>query len=119
MDQGNRAFDAREFWDKRILGWEEGHYGELQFGAPGLERLANRASGSLRFRLDAAREILEVHVPGKRVLEVGCGSVLLAECLVKAGADMYTVIDLAPSAIENARACRRDWFDAERTLRNR
>ena len=119
MDQGDRVFDICEFWDERILGWEEGRYGEPRFGATWLERLANRASGSLRFRLDAAREILDAHVRGKRVLEVDCGSGLLAECIVKAGADTYTVIDLAPSAIENARACRRDWFDAERTLRNR
>jgi SAM-dependent methyltransferase len=50
-----------------------------------------------------AEALLRPHVAGRRVVELGCGSGLLAEPLVEAGAASYVGYDIARSAIESAR----------------
>jgi SAM-dependent methyltransferase len=95
--------DPRGFWEDKILRWEADRYGQGAPGAGLLERLARRASRSLRARLSSAREILCRNVKGRRVVELGCGSGLLAEPLVEAGAESYLGLDIARNAIEGAR----------------
>lgn len=68
-----------------------------------LERMADWASASLRFRLRIAVAILAPHVKGKRIVEVGCGSGLLMPALFEHGATHYTGIDISEAAIGNAR----------------
>ena len=98
------SVDPRGFWEEKILGWEADRYGPGSPGASWLERLARRASGSLRARQAAAKDLLSRHVAGRRVVELGCGSGLLAEGLIEAGAASYLGIDLARNAVEGARA---------------
>lgn len=84
-------FDTSEkisFWDRRILAWEERHY-KTRFS-------------SISQRQRIARQYLENKVEGLKILEIGCGSGLLASSLVASGAQSYTGIDLSPVAIENA-----------------
>lgn len=96
--------DRRAFWEQKILGWEAGRYRQGQ-GEPGLlNRIADWSSDSLRFRLQYAVEVLAPHVQGARVLDLGCGSGLLAEGLLAAGAASYTGVDLADNAIARATA---------------
>jgi SAM-dependent methyltransferase len=95
--------DPRGFWEEKILRWEADRYGEGSPGAGWLERLARRASRSLRARQAAAREILAGQVEGRRVVELGCGSGLLAEALIEAGAASYLGLDIARNAVEGAR----------------
>lgn len=83
--------------------WEDGRYGDRPASAPLLERLANRASNSLRFRLAIARELLAPHVAGKHVVELGCGSGLLAGDLVSFGAASYRGYDISTNAVSRAR----------------
>lgn len=111
MGQG---FDVRGFWETKILGWEDGRY-EEKATAPGvLERIADRASASLRFRLASTGELLAPHVPGKRVVDVGCGSGLLGRALLDAGASSYVGYDIAESAIDLARKRAQDLAWGER-----
>lgn len=98
------SVDPRGFWEGKILRWEADRYGPGAPGAGWLERLARRASGSLRARQAAARAILRGQVAGRRLVELGCGSGLLAEDLVAAGAASYLGLDIATSAVESARA---------------
>jgi SAM-dependent methyltransferase len=94
-------FDPKTFWNAKILGWEASRYGGG--AAPGvIEGLAGRASSSLRFRLDLAARLLAPHLAGRRVVELGCGSGLLAERLMTLGAASYQGYDLSDVAIERA-----------------
>ena len=86
--------DPKAFWNAKILGWEASRYGE------GGEDLA---SSSLRFRMDSAIRLLEPHLAGRRVVELGCGSGLLAERLLAAGALSYQGYDISEAAIAKAR----------------
>ena len=94
--------DPREFWEAKILDWEEGRYSKPNRRLSIMERLANRSSMSLRFRTRITPELLGPHLAGKRVIEVGCGSGLLAERIIRGGAAAYVGIDLAKTAIEAA-----------------
>ena len=96
--------DPRRFWEEKILPWEADRYGPGSPDASWLERLARRSSGSLRARQAAARDLIGRHVAGRRVVELGCGSGLLAEGLIEAGAQSYLGIDIARNAVEGARA---------------
>lgn len=94
--------DPQSFWNAKILGWEESRY---QDRAPGLvERVAGRISTSLRFRLDAAVALLAPHLPGRRVVELGCGSGRLAPRLIALGAESYRGFDISDAAIGRAEA---------------
>lgn len=95
--------DRRRFWDDKILGWEASRYASPTAAATAFERLAAGLSGSLRFRLVTAGTLLAPHVAGRHVVELGCGSGLLAEALVTAGATSYVGYDLSDVAIARAR----------------
>ncbi len=98
-----KEFTAAGFWERKILQWEEGRYGSVSGNQPLLEKAANRLSGSLRFRLFITGELLAPFVVGKTVLELGCGSGLLAARIMAAGAASYLGVDFAGAAIDNAR----------------
>lgn len=90
--------DARDFWEKKIIGWEDGRYGETG-DADGVERLANWVSISLRFRMKAAIRLLAPYVPGRTVVEIGCGSAFLSKELMGLGAESYLGYDFAEAAV--------------------
>ena len=95
------APDPKTFWNAKILGWEASRYGGA--AAPNLiEGLAGRVSSSLRFRLDAAARLLAPHLAGRTVVELGCGSGLLAERLLALGAASYQGYDFSEAAIARA-----------------
>lgn len=97
------AIDPRAFWEAKILAWEDSRYGQAGQAPTLLERVAGRVSSSLRFRLERALALLAPVVAGRPVLELGCGSGLLAESLVAAGASSYRGIDFAATAVARAR----------------
>ena len=68
-----------------------------------LEWIANRSSMSLRFRVAITPELLQPYLAGKRVVELGCGSGIMASKLIQYGAASYLGIDIAEVAIETAR----------------
>ena len=94
----NIKTDAKDFWEKKIIGWEDGRYATTS-KTRGIEGLADRASSSLRFRLKAATHLLAAQVIGKNVVEIGCGSALLAEKLIDLGAKNYVGYDFADVAV--------------------
>lgn len=96
------SIDPKEFWNKKILTWEAERY---EAAAPDslMERLAKRYGGLTR-RMENAQRILAAAAPGKRIVEFGCGSGVIAEELIEAGAASYHGIDIADVAIEQAQA---------------
>jgi SAM-dependent methyltransferase len=95
--------DAKEFWETKLLGWEQGRYGRPDRPLGFLEWIANRSSASLRFRVTIVPELLKAFLLNKKVVELGCGSGLIADKFLDYGAASYLGIDIAESAIEKAR----------------
>ena len=97
------SVDPKQFWDDKILTWEDGRYGENAKRGSLLERIADRASDSLRFRLACTKQLLAPHVGGKRIVELGCGSGLLSGDLISLGAESYRGFDISTTAVSHAR----------------
>ncbi len=95
--------DPKTFWEEKIIGWEDGRYNTATGKSSILERLADQASTSLRFRLEYARTLLLPHVPGKKIVEIGCGSGFLTPDLISGGAKSYIGYDIAASALVRAK----------------
>lgn len=107
------SVDPKAFWEEKILTWEEGRYEPRKSKGGLLEKIADASSRSLRFRIQAAVELLAPHVKGRNVLEIGCGSGLIAQRFIDAGATSYLGIDIAESAIDIARKRQKEqnWSD--------
>lgn len=111
MNEGNRILTgesdrkdlSREFWDDTIERWDIGRYEMAGNPASLVERIANRVSSSVRFRMELAGKILASACVGRRLVELGCGTGRLAPALIKAGAASYTGYDTSPRAIAIAR----------------
>jgi SAM-dependent methyltransferase len=105
--------DPKKFWEDKILTWEVGRYEPRKAKGNVLERLADASSRSLRYRIQIGVELLREHVKGKSVLEVGCGSGLVAQRFIDAGATRYVGFDIAENAIVNANKLKAEqgWSD--------
>jgi SAM-dependent methyltransferase len=105
--------DPKQFWEDKIITWEEGRYEPRKSKGGLLEKIADKASSSLRYRIDVGVRLIEPHVKGKRVLEVGCGSGLIAQRFIDAGAASYRGIDIAENAITLANKRKKElgWGD--------
>src|SRR6266404_6058674 len=86
----------KEFWEKKILAWEEARYSP--------SRALHPLSWSVRARLHQAEDILrERTTPSTQILELACGSGLLAEKL-RGHTRRFHGLDLAHNAIARAKA---------------
>lgn len=87
--------NAREYWERKILSWEEARYSsKARFYPP---------AWPLRSRLTTAANVIASRGgPGWTVLDLGCGSGLLGAKL-RGRVREYTGVDLASSAIDTAR----------------
>jgi SAM-dependent methyltransferase len=95
--------DPKQFWESKILAWERGRYGKPDHPMGLLEWIADRSSMSLRYRVAVTPELLRPFLTNKRVVELGCGSGLLAGTFIEYGAKSYLGVDIAEPAIEKAR----------------
>jgi ubiquinone/menaquinone biosynthesis C-methylase UbiE len=109
--------DPKQFWNKKILEWEDGRYFINDGSSIGIfERVANSASSSLRHRMAITKKLLAPHIAGKKILEIGCGSGLLTKSIMENLADSYLGIDIAQNAISRAikRNSAYEWSDRVR-----
>jgi SAM-dependent methyltransferase len=97
------AVDPKQFWESKILAWEQGRYGKHDRPMGLLEWIADHSSMSLRYRIAVTPELLRPFLATKRVVELGCGSGLLAGTFVAYGAKSYLGVDIAEPAIQKAR----------------
>ena len=94
--------DKKSFWENKIQTWEIKRYGNRSEIIDGGDRSSSIAGSSLQFRFEKAAEILKPSIQGKRILDLGCGTGLFYEELVKTNFSHYTGVDLAESAIDEA-----------------
>ncbi len=78
------AVDPKQFWEAKLLAWEQGRYGGSDRPRGLLEWIANRSSMSLRFRVAITPELLRPYLANKHVVELGCGSGIMAGKLIDA-----------------------------------
>ena len=84
------------FWDEKILRWERARYSLLA--------LANPCAWTVRSRLRAASRLLNADLKECRdVLDLGCGSGLLARSISCDPKRRYLGVDFSPAAIAAAR----------------
>jgi SAM-dependent methyltransferase len=100
----SKSFDVKGFWESKIIEWEESRYQEENPAPTLIERIAGRISSSLRFRVRAAAHQLAPVVAGRHVVELGCGSGILAQAPCAAGAESYLGVDISENAVQVAQA---------------
>jgi len=94
--------DKKNFWEKKIIGWEDIRYKNDSTNQNFFEKFVNKTNKTLIFRLKTTLEILRPLVKNKKVVELGCGSGFLAEEIIKLGAISYTGYDISENAINRA-----------------
>ena len=80
----------KNFWNKKILNWEQQRYKHGNWGS------------TIRYRKEIALETLKPFVKNMRILELGCGSGHTAQELINYGAKSYTGLDFSSVAINEA-----------------
>ena len=94
---------SKQYWDRKIRLWESSVYQQATAGLPWLERVATHFRRPVQARMAKTVEILTPWIAGKTVVDLGCGSGILAEQLLRRGASWVVGLDIAPSAIAAAR----------------
>jgi SAM-dependent methyltransferase len=94
--------DKKNFWEKKIIGWEDIRYKSDATNQNFFEKFVNKTNKTLIFRLRSTLDILAPLVKNKKVVELGCGSAFLAEEIIKLGATSYTGYDISENAINRA-----------------
>jgi SAM-dependent methyltransferase len=97
----NPPSESGEYWKEHLLSWEaSAYYKDTHHKANLWDRLSTVFRGDAMYvRMNAALELLEPHLSGKTVLDVGCASGRFAFQLVAAGAAKVYGVDVAPQAI--------------------
>ncbi len=96
--------DQGEYWKKHVMSWEAGaYYRDPGRPMPFWERVAALLRGNgMYIRMEAARRMIEPHVRGMTVLDLGCASGRFALQMAEAGAQKVIGLDVSPEAIESA-----------------
>ena len=106
---------SKRYWDRRIRPWEASVYERSTTGLSLLERAATLFRGPVRARMDETVRVITPWVSGKTIVDIGCGSGVLAERLLNAGAKKVIGLDIAPAGIAAANArLRVSGFDPSR-----
>tara|TARA_B100000035_G_C20956878_1_gene534604 strand:+ start:375 stop:1031 length:657 start_codon:yes stop_codon:yes gene_type:complete len=88
--------NKKNFWNNKIIEWENDRYYDLN-------KINAQKLDSVKCRLDVCEKILSRIVKNKNIVEIGCGSGLLAKKLIEKGAKSYAGYDFAKNAIIRAK----------------
>lgn len=102
------SIDKKNFWEKKIIGWEDLRYNKNNSGFNLFEKTVDKTNNTLIFRLNFAFKILKPLIKDKKVVELGCGSGFLAKKFIEAGASSYTGYDISENAISRAKKLFKD-----------
>jgi len=101
-------FDKKKFWEKKILNWEDARYNKTLNELNYFEKFVNSTNETLLFRLKITFEHLKPHFKNKKIVEIGCGSGLLAEKIIATGAESYTGYDFSENAVAKGNAIAKE-----------
>jgi 2-polyprenyl-3-methyl-5-hydroxy-6-metoxy-1,4-benzoquinol methylase len=95
--------NMRRYWDEVIQPWEATSYGLKTDTIDRIEKVAGWFRGHIADRQRTCLERLKAWVPGKVIMEIGCGSGSTCFELVRLGAKKVYGLDISSRAIETAR----------------
>jgi len=106
--------DQKDYWEKKIVGWEDTIYSQKKsLKSSILEKAASRFRGILKKRMSVAESLIAPHLKGKIVMDLGCGSAVLIQKLIKYKPKQIIGIDIAEPAIELAKNKFKDFKAAK------
>ncbi len=91
-----------DYWNKKLVDWEKNIYENDTKNQSMLEKGANKFRGILKLRLERAEQLLEPYIKDKTVIDLGCGTGILAFRLISKGAKKVIGIDISKNAIISA-----------------
>ena len=96
--------ESGEYWKEHLLSWEaSAYYKDTKQKANLWDRLSTIFRGDAMYvRMNAAMELLKPHIPGMKVLDVGCASGRFPFQLLEAGAAKVYGVDISSEAIQIA-----------------
>ena len=96
-------YTAEEYWDRRIEEWESSAYllGDVRPSIHELVATLFRAD-AVKERLKVAMRLLKPIVPGRTVLDLGCGGGNPSLALLKHGAEKVIGVDVSGKALDIA-----------------
>jgi SAM-dependent methyltransferase len=102
--ENKQISESGKYWKEHLLSWEaSAYYKDTPQKANLWDRLSTLFRGNAMYvRMHAALELLNPHIAGKPVLDVGCASGRFAFQLLEAGAAKVYGVDVSPDAIQIA-----------------
>lgn len=106
MKSQQQKSESAAYWETHLASWEAGAYfKEGQQNANWWDRLSTTFRGDAMYvRMKTALELIQPHLGGKIVLDVGCASGRFAFQMIQAGAQKVYGSDISIEAVEQARA---------------
>ncbi len=106
--ESKRNSKSGDYWKEHVLSWEASAYYKNSDKKPSFwDRMSTLFRGQgMYVRMDAALQLVEPHVKGMTVLDIGCASGRFAFQLIEAGAAKVIGVDVSPAAIEAAKQHR-------------
>lgn len=104
MNNPQHKSESARYWEKHLTSWEAGAYfKDGQKGATWWDRLSAIFRGDAMYvRMSAALELIQPHIAGKTVLDVGCASGRFAFQIIRAGAAKVYGTDISAKALDLA-----------------
>lgn len=96
--------ESAQYWNDHLKSWEaSAYFKEGQQNANWWDRLSTIFRGDAMYvRMNTALELIQPHIAGKTVLDVGCASGRFAFQMIKAGAQKVYGTDISNEALELA-----------------
>lgn len=104
MNNQKPISDSGKYWQDHLISWEaSAYFKEGQQNANWWDRLSTTFRGDAMYvRMNTALELVQPHISGKTVLDVGCASGRFAFQMVQAGAQKVFGTDISNEALELA-----------------
>jgi cyclopropane fatty-acyl-phospholipid synthase-like methyltransferase len=101
----NQKSESAKYWEEHLLSWEaSAYYKEGRQRANWWDRLSTIFRGDAMYRrMNAALDLLQPHIKGITVLDVGCASGRFPFRMLQAGASKVYGVDISTEAIEIAK----------------
>ncbi|MBI5418045.1 class I SAM-dependent methyltransferase [Candidatus Poribacteria bacterium] len=94
-----------DYWNNKIIEWEKSAYEKDSRNSNFIEKIANLFRGIVRERMALTIKTLSPFVKDKTIIDIGCGSGILASELLKFNPKKIIGIDISENAIAKAKKC--------------
>ena len=88
--------DQKTYWEKKIVDWEESVYkGKNSNTQPFFEKIATPFRKLNKVRTDTTEKLISLHIKNKIVADLGCGTGVFLEKLLKYKPKQIVGVDIA------------------------